>query len=275
MKRASRIYGPFIVIFMFVACAAVRAQTPVALINPVSVQPELPADAKVDQVLDALDVRGKTMKEFTAKVSLTEGDINFGDLKTSIGRVWFQKKGDDDGRIRVTFDKRKVGEYFRDEKVEYLLDNGLLIDRNYKKTNEDRRQVIKPGEKINLLKLGEGPFPLPIGQDKADVHREFDVQLIAPTRDEDKDLTGTIHLRLTPKPGTRFARRFSAIDIWVDRTTRFPAQIVTVAPDQSDQKTTKFTDVQINPAGGLKDSDFTLPPIDEKTWGIHTEKFHD
>ena len=31
----------------------------------------------------------------------------------------------------------------------------------------------RPGEKVNLLKLGEGPFPLPIGQPKEDVHREF------------------------------------------------------------------------------------------------------
>ena len=30
--------------------------------------------------------------------------------------------------------------------------------------------MLKPGEKLNLLKLGEGPFPLPIGQKKEDVY---------------------------------------------------------------------------------------------------------
>jgi len=263
-----------VALFMLVICAAARAQAPAPLINPTGDHADLAPTATNDQILDALDQTGKSLKDFTAKVSLTEGDPDLGDLKTSIGQVWFQKKGDSDGRIRVTFDKRKVGQLYRKEKIEYLLDNGLLIDRNYIKNLEDRRQVIRPGEKINLLKLGEGPFPLPIGQKKEDVYAQFDVMQKSAAKDENKDLAGTIHLQLKPKPGTRFVKRFAMIDIWVSRASKFPVQIITVAPD-GERKVTKLTDVQINAAGGLKDSDFALPPIDEKTWGIHTEKYAD
>jgi hypothetical protein len=45
--------------------------------------------------------------------------------------------------------------------------------------------VLRPGEKVNLLKLGEGPFPLPIGQKRDDVKRQFDVTLAKPEKGVD------------------------------------------------------------------------------------------
>ncbi|MDB5330540.1 MAG: hypothetical protein JWP03_1691 [Phycisphaerales bacterium] len=249
------------------------AQAP-ALINPTG-QPQqagasapLPADASADAVLDALDQRGQSLKEFTAKVRITEGDPNIS-ITTRTGLVWFQKKGADDGRIRVLFDKRIEGRFAKDDKTEYLLDNGWLTDRGYKNRTETRRQVLKPGEKVNLLKLGEGPFPLPIGQKKEDVYKLFDVTKSAP---DQKDPADTVHVVLKPKTGTQFAKKFSAIEVWVDRKTRFPARIDTYNGDQEAKKT-ELTDVQINPPGGLKDGDFQLPKVDQTNWNIQTEPY--
>ena len=44
------------------------------------------------------------------------------------------------------------------EKTEYLLDGQWLIDRNYRAKNEVKREVLKRGQKMDLFKLGEGPF---------------------------------------------------------------------------------------------------------------------
>lgn len=235
---------------------------------------DLPPNATVDQVLDALDARGRSLREFTAVVSITEGDPDVGNVTVRSGHVWFQKKGEDDGRIRVTFDKVVRGRIvFNNEKVEYLLDNGWLIDRNYKAKSETRRQVLRPGEKMNLLKLGEGPFPLPIGQRKEEVHHQFDVKLLSADAADGKDLAGMIHVQLKPKKGMQFARKFGLIDVWINRAISFPAQISTDTPDQSDPKITRLQDVQINPAGGLKEADFTLPKVDPQEWNFHTEPF--
>ncbi|MDB5358305.1 MAG: hypothetical protein JWN24_4758 [Phycisphaerales bacterium] len=265
----------FFLSLTFAGAPIVFAQAP-ALINPTG-QPQqagaaapLPADPSIDVLLDALDQRGQSLKDFTANVRITEGNENITGITTRTGQVWFQKKGADDGRIRVLFDKRIEGRIAKADKVEYLLDNGWLIDRDYRKRTETRRQVLKPGEKVNLLKLGEGPFPLPIGQKKEDVYKLFDVTKAAPGKNDPAD---TIHLILKPKPGTQFARKFSAIDVWVDRKSHFPARIDTDNPDQSDAKKTELTDVQINPPGGLKDGDFQLPKVDQTNWNIQTEPY--
>ncbi len=43
-----------------------------------------------------------------------------------------------------------------DERKEYLLNDGWLIDRDYRGKNEANRQITKPGEKVNLFQLGKG-----------------------------------------------------------------------------------------------------------------------
>ena len=230
---------------------------------------ELAANATVDQILDALDARGKSMHEFTAKVGLKWGDPNVGDESERFGTILLQRTSPDTARVRVQFDKIKVGQVTRDEKTEYLLEDRWLTDRDYRKKIETRREVLKPGQKMDLLKLGEGPFPLPIGQDKAEVHKQFDVSLMPAGKD---DPPNSAHLRLKTLPDTPLSQRFKTIDVWVDRKTNFPARIITTARDGSDQHKTTLTNVQINPPGGLKPEDFKLPPINSE-WDKHTDAY--
>ncbi len=228
----------------------------------------LPDDAPVDAVLDALDALGDGLRDFTADVELTEEDASTGLTSTRIGRVWYQGQGEGDSRLRVTFEKKDDGSNIREEKIEYMLDDGWLVDRDYKKRIEVKRQVLRPGEKLNLLKLGEGPFPLPIGQDKADAHRLFDVTKLDR---QEKDPERTIHLRLEPKTGSQFERKFKSIDVWVDQRTHMPRRIETLDRNEVSVRTTDLSDVQVN--RGLRDADFALPAISDKEWTQHAEPY--
>jgi outer membrane lipoprotein-sorting protein len=260
------------------AVTFVIAADPPPLINPVgapgvvALPDELPANATVDQILDALDQRGKSLHEFTAKVSLTSGDPSIGDQSTRIGKLSYQKKPDDSALLRVQFEKRLVGKIYRDEKSEYLLDDRWLTDRDYRSKTETLREVARPGQKINLLKLGEGHFPLPIGQDKADVHKQFDVKIIPAAKD---DPPVTIHIELKPLPDSQFSQKFGAIQVWVDRKSNFPVRIDTADKEGADEHTTRLEDVVVNPPGGLKPEEFKLPAIDPQEWSHSTQPYRD
>ncbi len=230
------------------------------------------ADASVDQILDALNQTGKSLKDFDAKVRLTEGDPSLADYVTRAGKIWLQKSDAETGKIHVLFDKKIAGRIAEEKKTEYLLDGEWLTDRDYDKKLETKRQILKPGEKMNLFKLGEGPFPLLIGQDKQEVHKQFDVALVKPAKD---DPANSLHLQLKPKPDTRLARHFSTIDVWVDRKIQFPVRIDTVDANGTAEHKTVMTDIRINPTGGVGAENFKLPEIDEKTWDLHTEPYRD
>jgi outer membrane lipoprotein-sorting protein len=150
-----------------------------------------------------------------------------------------------------------------------VLDNGKLIDQSFDNRTQVTRRVLKPGQKLDPLKLGEGPFPLPIGQDPAEVLKNFDVVLKPLGKD---DPPGTTHAGLTPRPGTRFARKFQSIDVFVDPKTHFPTRIETVDRDGVTTHTTDLSNIKINQ--GLKDIDFQLPEPG-KDWGVSEEDLAD
>jgi outer membrane lipoprotein-sorting protein len=267
LKPANLLRATLTLLFIMIGCA--DAQPAPATSAPAEPK-KLSPDSPTDDVLDALDSRGDSLKDFTADVTLTDTDMALGTDSTLTGKIWMQRLPGDDARLRVLFDKRIVNDKPKADKTEYTLDKGWLIERSYADTREIRRQVLKPGQKMNLLKLGEGPFPLPLGQDKADVHRMFEVNKIEP---KPEDPPGTIHAQLIPKPGTQFEPKFKKIDFWVDPASQFPVKIQTLDPNETTTRTTELKDIKINT--DLVDKDFVLDPIDEKKWTIHQQPFED
>src|SRR5437868_3799855 len=117
-----------LLIWLLAGCAMAQNSSPPPMINPTG--GELKSDSSVDQVLDALDARGKGLQSFTADVSLTESDTAVGDPDTRSGKVVYQLKPNGDGRIRVTFDVHERGGRAVKEVLIYMLDDGKLIDRS-------------------------------------------------------------------------------------------------------------------------------------------------
>ena len=229
---------------------------------------QLSEASSADEVLDALDARGRDLQQFVANVKLTEVDDATQDSSERSGRVWYHKRDGND-RIRVTFDQKAEGRFNKPDKIEYLLDGGWLVDRDYKNAIEVKRQVLRPGEKVNLLKLGEGPFPLPIGQPKEDVHREFEVSK-SPAGEGPK---GAPHITLKPREGTRLARKFNTIEVWVDPATHMPVRIEALDVNETTRRVTELKDIKVNPAPALTDKDFALPKINEGDWELRTEPY--
>jgi len=261
---------------LLLAVAGVRAGAPAPIINPIggtAANAPVANDGSVDPLLQQLDQVGKDLKEFSARLKLTEADP-LGGATVRVGTVCFQKKPDGSPRIHVIFDKRIDDRHIAHtgEKIEYLLDGPWLIDRNYRTKTEVRRQVLKPDQKMDLFKLGEGPFPLPIGQDPQNVHKAFDVKRVAPAKD---DPPHTVHVELMPKTGTDLARKFHSIDVWVDDKSHMPVRVDTVDAKQQMSRSTELTDLAVNPPGGLKEPDFQLPNIDNQHWNTLVESLND
>ena len=217
--------------------------------------------ADVDSTLAALKDVGQKLKDFSANIRLTEDD-GLGNARIKAGKVYFQQRSDGSARIHVIIDKRISNGRINDgEKTEYLLDGPTLIDRNFRTKSEVKRDVLAKGQKLDLFKIGKGPFPLPIGQDPAEVKKQFDLKIIAPGKNEPAKAT---HIALTPKPGSDLAKKFQTIDIWVDDASHMPVRVDTV-DKKGNVQGTELTNIVFNPRGGLKDSDFALLPT-EGNW---------
>lgn len=260
MKHAILI--AIVVLGWSIGCA--QAQ-PAATTQSASSSASLSQNSEIDAVLDALDARGKNLKDFSAKVIKTDTDAASGNDTKLTGTIQMQRLPNDDARLHVVFNRKEINDQPPSaDRLEYLLANGSLIDRDYARSIEVTRQVLRPGQKMNLLKLGEGPFPLPLGQDKADVHKMFDVAKLPPGKDD--PAADSVHVQLKPKAGTQFESKFSTIDFWVDPASQMPVKIVTQDPNGTTTITTELKDIQVNK--GINDDDFKLPPIEQDKWNI-------
>ncbi len=250
-----------------VACGQ-AAPAPVNPTAPAAAPADGAAAGGVDAVLDQLDQRGQTLESFTADVALLERDDTTALESTRVGKVWYQKLPDGSARMRVAFTDRLDAKNKRADPVDFVLEGGRLIERQHAKKLEIRRQILRPGEKANLLKLGEGPFPMPIGQKKEEVKKQFDVTSVKPDKE---DPAGTSHVMLRPREGTSLKRKINLIDVWMDQKTQMPVKVETLDNKETTVKSTTLTSVQINPK--LKDEDFKLPAIDETQWNVTIEQF--
>src|SRR5688500_3509004 len=115
---------------------------------------KLSADSSLDQILDALDRRGEDLRSLASDVTLTETDAALGDDVRRSGSFALELRPDGSARSRVTFNDKVANNRRTQEKIEYLLDGPNLIDRTYRTKTQVTRQVLRPGERLNLLKLG-------------------------------------------------------------------------------------------------------------------------
>lgn len=207
-----------------------------------------------DDALNALHDAGEHLTTLAADVALHDVSTDTGEDTVRTGTVVLQRLPDGDGKIRVTFTRTVTGKAVDDARQDVLLDGPTLVTRDSKAKKETTRVVRQPGEKLNLFKLGEGPFPLPVGQSRDDVLKEFDVKAAPP-----KNATDLAVLTLTPKDKTPLAERFSAIEVTVDRQTRLPLTIKTTDREATEVKTAVLTHPRENET--VKEEEFRLGPL--------------
>ncbi len=264
---------------------------------PAPRQPAASDDVSTNDLLDRMYTVGHSLTSLDASVEMETTDNIAGNTSARTGTFLLQRMGDGDSRARVKFERLVIDDGEKKkiipEKIEYLLEGDWVTDRVYGRSPNDpggrretHRQIRKPGEKVDLLKLGEGPFPLPIGQTRDAVRAQFEVTRLP----DDKDKPGLIGLELRPHEETRMARRFHQIIIWVDAKDAMPRVIETVSAEMSvvpdpehpgatrvqiepgpESKKTTLGDVKIN--APVTDADFKLEPVDESTWTIVREEY--
>src|SRR5690242_19667237 len=91
-------------------------------------EPKLDGSSDLDTILDALDARGKGLKDFSADVALHTADNRTGEDTAQIGAMIFQSKGADDSRIKVSFDKKEMDDGGKKttvkQRLDYVLEDG-------------------------------------------------------------------------------------------------------------------------------------------------------
>jgi hypothetical protein len=188
-----------------------------------------PSPTNVDAALRAIECAGADLRAFTATVAYRKDDALLGSAELRTGSLVYESLEKQPTRLAVDFDVRVVNLRRRAESKRLIFDGSWLVECDEASKQFIKRQIVAPGDTADPMRLG-GPFPLPIGQKRADVLKRFSVQDLAGPPDTfvapKPDDVNLIGLRLTPREGTVEAKDWSTIDLWYDAETWMPVGVI-------------------------------------------------
>lgn len=222
------------------------APTRPSAISPTTM-PDRPSsgDPKIDAILDRLEEKGKAIKGLACKLTYKFVTVDpVEDAQTKEGELLYAVD-QPNSKFLIHFN-RLIAEGVSAERHEYFLFDGLwLVERNDKARTVIRRQIVRPGEQFDPFKLGKGPFPLPFGQKRADILKNFKV---VAERFKLGDPVNADHLRCVPLPDAELAARYSRVDIFVSRDSELPVRIVTERLADGNRTEVDFKEINANEA---------------------------
>lgn len=253
----------------FAAEPATQPAEPAAVATqPASRPASQPAalDPAVERILVRLEEKGKTIHDIQASIRYVKEDVVLNNKQEYEGVLFF-KEEQPNPHFLIRFDKSVNDGVLSNKKEWHAFDGQWYIEARQSTQTIGKHQVLRPGEKVEVFRLGKGPFPLPFGQNKADILRHFAVKLVAP---DPKDPPDTDHLECTPLPGTELARKYDTVHFWIDRKLEMPVKMKTVEKDEDQEITVAFSNPQINK--GLAGSTLELPSAEVKDYSVTEDR---
>lgn len=240
----------------------VPATTPTSMIA-------MALDPVTNATLDKLEAAGKMYHTIVADINFGVEELAFADVEIRTGQVSYEQgtPGKTPSRFRIHFSTVKQGVTGPKvaDNVDYAFDGEWFTTRKEKIKELAKYQVAEPGKPVDALKLGKGPFPVPFGQEKAEVLRRFIASSIpaAPT-----DPKGTVHLQLLPRDKSGQDMDIRKLDMWIN-AAGLPEKIV--SEDARGQKVTTVVFSKIDTTKPLAPEVFNLPSPTDRSWRIRIE----
>ncbi len=262
-------------IAMFVGVGVAPAQEAAPAPQPA----EHASPETADELLIALERADESLDRLQSDITFIKEFEIAGDLEVRNGQLVYERTRDDDGeprkRFAVRFDKFLTGNRVGDDLREYVFDGEWFVEKFISDKEFVKRQVVPPGEQWDPMKLGEGPFPVPIGQRRADVLREWVAELAPATEGVDhpklvEQAVDHIQLRLVPRPELADKAEYEEVRVWYDRKDLLP-RMLKATNFAGDSTTVVLRQIACNEDAAFGAEAISTAPPREAGWNVTIE----
>ena len=275
------------------AACVCTAPMGVASTSSLTVEPAAPAAEPAsfdtaEALLDALESADEGISTLSSPIVYRKFFAIQSDEQTRSGTLSFQTVRDAEApeampvrRFAVSFDTLIVADRRESIGQQYAFDGQWVVEKTPADKQFTKRQVVPPGEDFDPLRIGEGPFPVPVGQRKADILERFDAELL-PGTDELTDPSlialaqhaGLVQLRLVPKPHAPQARDFEEIRIWYEPDGRLLPRIARTVTPIGDESEVVLLKPSVNEAIDPSVFSTETPPPSEG-WNVSISEYRE
>lgn len=240
-----------------------------------------------DALLSALETADAGIDTLSSPIVYRKFFAIQSDTQERSGTLWFETKREEVSdatpkrRFAISFNTLRVAGRQESMDQHYAFDGQWVVEKTPEDRQFTKRQVVPPGEDFDPLRIGEGPFPVPVGQRKADILERFTATL-EPRDDglEDPVLLGfaeklgLVQLRLVPIPGTAESGDFEEIRIWYEPGGRLLPRIARTVTPIGDESEVVLLKPEVNKP--IEDVVFsTATPPASEGWHVHVSEFRE
>lgn len=226
-------------------------------VEPREPKPDQPVAgyATAGELLAELEKADRDIRTFSSQIRYTRLFEIENDIQTRIGRLYFRTDPPPDPAadkavsrrrwVAVRFEQFIAGQRADKQEKLWVFDGQWLVEKDPVEKQFMKRRMVRPGQVFDPLRVGEGPFFVPVGQRREDMELYFTAALrpasegLEDTYDPQRDqllktlaakLEGLIQLELTPRPHMKQVEDFALIRIWYDPKTLLPRASLSVDP---------------------------------------------
>lgn len=231
-----------------------------------------------EDLLAALEESDKDLVDLQAGIRYDVLKGIAGDQQIRTGRVVL--KNTQPRSFAVRFAELQVGSRVDSVAQTYVFDGRWLVEKDDANKLFIKREIVREGEQIDPLKIGQGPFPMPIGQAAKDILDRYDAKLVEATQGleantpaEQASLEGFVseckQLVLMPKAGDE--GDLTKIQLWYRQVgTRWLPRMARTTNKQDDIAIIQLINIKVNE--GLASDDLGVSPPVEQGWDIREER---
>ena len=213
------------------------------------------ARARIDEILTRLEQRGQDLQDIRCKVRFVEEDRVNLSTRVKTGEIGFMMT--DTTPLFMIFFERTVVDGIVGKKEWYLFDGRWLYQGLERLAQVTKQEYVREGETIDLFNLETAPFPVPFGQKKERILKNFDVE-VRPSAAGDPP--NTDHLVCVPKADSPLYGKYDQMEFFVARDVHLPSRIIVVKNDGYEANTADFPDLSAKSINvGLTKKDFDRP----------------
>lgn len=179
------------------------------------------AKKHIDAILTALEARSNGLRDIRCKIKFIEEDQLNLTTRTKEGEILF-RMAEPNPQWAMYFSYTEV-DGLPYKKQWYLFDGRWLYQAFERTRQITQQEIAAAGEKRDMFDLDEAPFPVPFGQKKDKILRNFDVTLAVAKKG---DPPGCDHLVCIPKKDSRLAEKYASVEFFILRDLHLPIRVI-------------------------------------------------
>lgn len=209
----------------------------------------------VEATLKQLKQKTANLKSYQAQVEYLFSQPLLESETLKKGALYYQRSGKT-SKLRMNFQTLKENDEKEQRYVEHFIFDGVWLTHiDYQIENSERRQLAEPNEPVDVFDLASKNLPV-VGFTRIDeLNKQFEVSLV---EQEKTKSTDSIKLHLKTRPDSIHEDDYTHIDVWLDKKSMLPAEVVAVTID-GEVHQIKLLKPKVNKIIDGKIFDFRIP----------------